>query len=170
MQNIFNIDLQSTRSMILSSPGTLPNNGIFALRNSKWGRDFLNKWIYVTEHASTFKLLQVGNIGANKRDQNIFDAILAGFDPYSMNDTQFRKYLYLISESNEMLKEHNFIYNAKQHRYLNADVHEKRTDDIVILHFSGSRKYPTEKRFPGVFYPFKHAMESCYDYYITTVT
>jgi len=54
------------------------NNGVFAIRNNEWGLDFVEKWVFLKESGKSPWAEQF----MGWRDQNIFIALIFGWDPH----------------------------------------------------------------------------------------
>merc|ERR1712129_39084 len=67
---------------------SMTNSGVIIYKNTKWTKQTLRKQMFVFENANKFQYASIYIHVRSLVDQNIFNALMMGFDPL-MNDSAY---------------------------------------------------------------------------------
>merc|ERR1712129_230883 len=67
---------------------SMTNSGVILYKNTQWTKQLLRKQMFIFEHADAFQYASVYMHIRSLVDQNVFNALMCGFDP-PMDDVQY---------------------------------------------------------------------------------
>eukprot|EP01083_Nonionella_stella_P242104 844832_1 len=71
-------------SFIFSGDHSYLNSGVFALKNTKWSHQLLNRWVHLVTHPLLYHIQDIPP--SAHREQTLLVGLLCGYDPYANDD------------------------------------------------------------------------------------